>query len=137
MEENVVEIIESLLDTYWDTDNVAKPQILRQWNPKRVDLATQDALLLYETSGLAKEPGDLTYFSENVTGFVSIDIRSITSESRFKALYAEIERIRKLYRKAPHTDYDRLDFIRKTLFHRPLSWRGVVDYKLSRVNVSL
>lgn len=137
MEENVVEIIESLLDTNWNAENVTKPQILRQWNPKRVDFGKEDAVLLFETSALAKELGDLTYFSENVDGFISVDIRTVNSESRFKALYTEIERIRKLKRKAPHTDYDRWDFIHKTLFHRPLSWRAVVDYKLSKANVAL
>jgi hypothetical protein len=137
MEENVVEIIESLLDDNWNSYNVKKPQILRQWNPKRVDMAKDDAVILYETSGLMKEPGDLTYFSEDVNGFVSVDIRTVKSESRFKALYTEIERIRKLKRKNPHTDYDRWDFVRKTLFHRPLSWRAVVDYKLSKANQSI
>ena len=137
VEENVVEIIEDLLDTNWNAGNVTKPQILIQWNPKRVDFGKEDGLILYETSGLAKEAGDLTYHTENITGFISVDIRTVNSEARFKALYTEIERIRKLKRKAPHTDYDRWDFIRKTLFHRPLSWRAVVDYKLSRANVAL
>ena len=108
-----------------------------QWNPKRVDFGKEDGLILYETSGLAKEPGDITYHTENIEGFISVDIRTINSEARFKALYTEIERIRKNVRKNPHTDYDRLDFIRKTLFHRPLSWRAVIDYKLSACNTIL
>ena len=157
MEENIVEIIEGLLNDEWIEDDAVcgddaicgktlcgyedapgvTPQILRQWNPKRVDFAKEDAMMLYETSGLMKEPGDLTYFSENVTGFVSLDIRTVNSEARFKALYTEIERIRKFKRKNPHADYDRWDFIRKTLFHRPLSWRAVVDYKFLRANVAL
>ena len=137
MEENVVDIIESLLDTNWNAGNVTKPQILIQWDPKRVDFGKEDGVILYETSALAKEPGDLTYHTENVTGFVSVDIRTVNSEARFIALYTEIERIRKLKRKAPHTDYDRWDFIHKTLFHRPLSWRAVIDYKLLRANVAL
>lgn len=154
MEENIVSIIENILDTEWVESNAIcgddalcgdlicgvenpKPRILRQWNPKRVDFAKEDGLILYETSGMMREAGDITYFSEDVTGFVSIDIRTITSEKQFDAIYDELERIRKLKRKNPHVDYDRWDFIRKTLFHRPLSWRGVVDYKLSRANVAL
>ena len=137
MEEDIVGIIEGLLDTNWNAGNVTKPQILIQWDSKRIDFGKEDGVIIYETSGLAKEPGDLTYHTENVTGLISVDIRTIDSEARFKALYTEIERIRKLKRKAPHADYDRWDFIRKTLFHRPLSWRAVVDYKLLRANVAL
>lgn len=157
MEENIVEIIEDILNNEWIEDNAicgddaicgktlcgyenaldVKPQILRQWNPKRVNLAKEDAVILYETSQFAKEPGDITYHTENVTGFVSVDIRTVNSEARFKALYTQIEAIRKMMRKAPHTDYDRWDFIRETLFHRPLSWRAVIDYKLSKANITL
>ena len=137
MKEDVVEIVQNLLDTNWNAGNCVKPQIICQWDSKRIDFGKEDGLILYETSGLAKEAGDITYHTENIEGFVSVDIRTVNSESRFKALYIEIERIRKLNRKAPHTDYDRWDFIRKTLFHRPLSWRAVVDYKLSRANVAL
>ena len=137
VEENVTAIIEDLLDTNWNAGNVVKPQILKQWNPKRVDLAKEDAVILYETSGLMKEPGDLTFHTENIEGYISVDIRTVNSESRFIALYTEIERIRTLKRKAPHTDYDRWDFIHKTLFHRPLNWRAVIDYKLLRANVAL
>lgn len=137
MEEDVVNIIESLLDTNWNAGNVTKPQILKQWNPKRVDFGKEDGVIIYETSGLAKEPGDLTYHTENVTGLISVDIRTINSGSRCKALYTEIERIRTLKRKAPHTDYDRWDYLRRTIFHRPLNWRAVIDYKLLRANVAL
>jgi len=136
-EENVVEIIESLLNTNWNTENVAKPTILRQWDPKRVDLRNQDVLLIYETAGLTREQADITYSYEDGEGFISVDIRTVVSEARFKALYAEIERIRKLKRKDPHTDWDRWDYIRRQLFHRPKSYRAVVDYKLVKYDETL
>lgn len=156
MQENIVEIIEDLLNDEWaieavcgdnalcghvlcgyENDLDAIPQIFRQGNdPKRVDLATEDMVKIYEIN-FSKEPGDITYATEDIEGSVSVDVRTVNSEAQFKALYTEIERIRKFKRKNPHADYDRWDFVRKTLFHRPLSWRAVVDYKFLRANVAL
>jgi len=136
-EEDVVGIIESILNANWNEETVTKPTIIAQWDEKRVDLRAADLILIYETSGMPKTPGDLAYNTEDKSGFVSLDIRSVVSEARWKALYAETERIRKAKRRQPHTDWDILQFVRKTLFHRPGSWRGVVDYKLEKWNEAL
>jgi|GEM_PF-1495298 len=127
-EEDVVGIIESILNANWNEETVTKPTIIAQWDEKRVDLRAADLILIYETSGLMKSPGDLAYNTEDKNGFVSLDIRTVVDEERWKALYAEVERIRKVKRRQPHTDWDILQFVRKTLFYRPGSWRGVIDY---------
>jgi len=136
-EEDIVGIVEAILNTNWNGDNVTKPQILAQWDEKRVDLRAADLVLIYETSGLTKQQGDLAYNTEDKQGFISLDIRTTESEARWNALYTEVERIRKLKRRDPHTDWDHLDFIRKTLFHRSGSWRGVIDYQLTKWNEAL
>ena len=135
-EEDIVGIVESILDTDWIAENVAKPTIIAQWDEKRVNLRSGDLILIYETS-FTKEQGDLTYSTEDKTGIISLDIRTVESEARYNALYAEVERIRKAARKDPHADWDILNFVRKTLFHRPKSWRGVVDYRLEKYNEAL
>ena len=136
-EEDIVSIIESLVDTNWNTENCPKPSIIAQWDEKRVDLRAGDLILIYETSGLVKTIGDLAYNTEDKNGFISLDIRTVETEARWKALYTEVERIHKAKRRKPHTDWDLWDFVRKTLFHRPGSWRGVVDYKLVKWNETL
>mgnify|MGYP001106203588 CR=1 FL=1 len=136
-EEDIVGIVELMLNTDWITENVAKPTIIAQWDEKRVNLRSGDLILIYETSGLSKEQGDLTYSTEDKTGLVSLDIRTVMSKARFNALYTEVERVRKAARKAPHADWDILNFVRRTLFHRPGSWRGVVDYRLEKYNEAL
>lgn len=136
-EEDIVSIIEAILNANWNPATVPLPTIIAQWDDKRVDLRAGDLILIYETSGLMKEQGDLCYNTEDKTGFISLDIRTTESEVRFNLLYGEVERIRKLKRRDPHADWDHLDFIRKTLFHRPGSWRGVVDYRLVKWNEPL
>jgi len=105
-EEDVVGIIESILNANWNEETVTKPTIIAQWDEKRVDLRAADLILIYETSGLMKSPGDLAYNTEDKNGFVSLDIRTVVDEERWKALYAEVERIRKVKRRQPHTDWD-------------------------------
>lgn len=136
-EEDIVSIIEAILNANWNPATVPLPTIIAQWDDKRIDLRAGDLILIYETSGLMKEQGDLCYNTEDKTGFISLDIRTTESEVRFNLLYGEVERIRKLKRRDPHADWDHLDFIRKTLFHRPGSWRGVVDYRLVKWNEPL
>ena len=136
-EENIVSIIREILDDNWNAGNAPKPEIIAQWDEKRVDLAASDVILIYETSGLMKQMGDLAYNTEDKQGFLSLDIRTTESEDRWDALYGEVERIRKAKRRDPHTDWDHLDFVRKTLFHRPRSWRGVIDYQLIKWNEAL
>lgn len=136
-EEDIVSIIEAILNANWNPATVPLPTIIAQWDDKRIDLRAGDLILIYETSGLMKEQGDLCYNTEDKTGFISLDIRTTESEVRFNLLYGEVERIRKLKRRDPHADWDHLDFIRKTLFHRPGSWRGVVDFRLVKWNEPL
>jgi len=136
-EEDITHIIETVLTANWNPATVPLPTIIAQWDEKRVDLRAGDLILIYETSGLMKAQGDLAYNTEDKSGFISLDIRTTESEARWKALYAEVERIRKAKRRDPHTDWDHLDFIRRTLFHRAGSWRGVIDYGLVKWNEPL
>lgn len=136
MNEDVVGITVALLEDNWNALNVTTPGVIAAIeNHKRLDLGNKDAIVVYDTGPTMRERGDISYASEDFNSFVSIDIRTVVDKTRLEALWTEVNRIRVLKRKDPHTDW-------QTLYHMGRTpridksvglWRYVVDWRyLSR-----
>ena len=140
MEEDTVSIATSLLDTNWNSDNCVKPQIIAPIEQyKRIDLSDGDAILLYDTGPSMRAKGDIFYEHEDFDSFVSIDIRTVASKTRLNALWTEVNRIRVLKRKDPHTDWQTLYHLRRTpLINKNVGlFRYVVDWRFVARKVSI
>jgi hypothetical protein len=140
MEEDVVSITVSLLDTNWNASNCVKPQIIAPIEQyKQVDLADGDVILIYDTGPSMRAKGDILYSTEDFDSFVSIDIRTVASKSRLNALWTEVNRIRVLKRKDPHTDWHSIHHLRRTpLINKSVGlFRYVVDWRFVARKVAL
>lgn len=97
-------IIRDILNTNWNTGNVAKPVFYYKEEVKNHDYR-KDAIKVYVRSGPIKTPSAIGYGTEDVTTGITVDIRS-ADRDRCLLVRDEAERCLKASRKAPDSNYD-------------------------------
>jgi hypothetical protein len=99
-------IIRDILDTNWNSGNVAKPVFYYTDAIKTHDYR-RDAIKVYVRSGPLRNPMGIGYNTESVSTGISVDIRC-SNRDRMLALRDEANRVLMSVRKNPDSNYDLL-----------------------------
>ncbi len=123
-------MVEDLILVNWNEENCTKPVIDQIQNVKRINLKSQNCLLVYD-SGLDESQGDVQMDSLDYDGSVHIDIRSMISKDEALAVRAETRRILLNLRRDPGSGWHRIASIHTTnLTNKSVGlWRYVLDIK--------
>lgn len=100
-------IIHDLLDTYWNSSNVARPVIYYTDDVKYHD-GRVDAIKIYPRS-LTRRIADVTYSYHEIRTGISIDIRC-SNRDRMLKIRDEVNRCLNNVRRAPDSNYNLLLF---------------------------
>lgn len=130
----------TLLSNNWNSSNTndRTPVIDKIFNHKRIDLANDDYVLVYSLTRRTKPNGigSATKESEDV---IIIDVRTVLTESHFRAMWDELVRILDNNIIDPDATYDILkpDGEEKDLSDKSHNlWRMTKEIVLWRTNIS-
>ena len=134
----VTEILAEI-NTYWDTDNVAKPVLVELGGTDaatRIDLNRGDYLIGHSGSPSFEEVPSGNWKYINRTYNISIELQTRSSRQRLYDLMAEIRRICHV-RRHSMTKFQRLQFqnFNETVGEQVNVWIGTIDLQTVNENV--
>lgn len=139
IDEDLIGGIEALLVAGWNNSNTGSrtPIIDKIFDrPPHIDLSSNDWVFVYSRRPTTKQIASVSYLTETMEGFVTVDIRTDVSHAQSDLMYYEVERLRIANKTDPIVGWHTWEYLEAiNLSDRVRGWyRIVIDYKIKVIS---